>query len=83
MREFRGLRRIFACRLEGMIAGIGDLREAVDGHVVGGMNPQHVDEAEVTVDVAFRVEEVAGVEGLGDVPPEAVIVGEEPADQRF
>jgi hypothetical protein len=64
-----------------MIAGIGDLREAVDGHVVGGMNPQHVDEAEVTVDVAFRVEEVAGVEGLGDVPPEAVALLEQPLDQ--
>jgi hypothetical protein len=64
-----------------MIAGIGDLREAVDGHVVGGMNPQHVDEAEITVDVAFRVEEVAGVEGLGDVPPEAVALLGQPLDQ--
>ena len=64
-----------------MEVGVGDFREALDGDAVGAVDAEHVDEGDVAVDVLLELEEVVGVEGGCDVPPETVALGEQPLDQ--
>ena len=66
-----------------VVGGVGDRFEALEGDVAGGVEGDHVGKDDVGIDVLGVLEVIAGVEGGGDVPPEAVIVGEEPADQGF
>ena len=64
-----------------MEVGVGDFREALDGDAAGAVDAEHVDEGDVAVDVLLELEEVVGVEGGCDVPPETVALGEQPLDQ--
>jgi hypothetical protein len=65
------------------VGGVGDFFEALEGDLAGGMEGDHVGEDDVGVDVFGVLEVVFGVEGGGDVPPEAVVLGKEPADEGF
>ena len=66
-----------------MLGGVGDFFQAVEGDVAGGMDGDHVGKDDVGVDVFGVLEVIARVEGGGDVPPEAVVLDEEPADEGF
>jgi len=64
-----------------VVGGVGDFFEALEGDAAGGMEGNHVGEDDVWVDVFGVLEVIPGVEGGGDVPPEAVVLSEEPADE--
>lgn len=66
---------------QGMVGGVCDLRQALDHDVVAGMEAEHVDQTHVAVDVVRVLQEVCRVEGAGDVPPQAVALGEQKFDE--
>lgn len=77
--EFRGW--LAGLRRERMLRGVRNLWQAIECDVKTGVQTEHVDQAHISVDVVRVLEKVSGIEGPGDMPPEAVASIEQPRDQ--